>query len=109
MMATFTGGRSVVGHFGFDTVYRNRVDVIGSDLGIEMDRFFTSLPNVPNEVRITTKQGAASLTAPAGDGFERFFAHVLECIAGHSWSQLAGDLHADSRTLERLRRAAGEL
>ncbi len=109
IMATYTAGRSVVGHFGFDTVYCNRVDVIGLDLGVEMDRFFTTLPNVPNEVRVTTRQGSVILTAPAGDGFERFFGHLLESIASRSWLHLASDMHADARTVERLRRAAGEL
>jgi predicted dehydrogenase len=107
-MATYSGGRSVVGHFGFDTVYRNRIDVIGPDIGAEMDRFFTSVPDVSSEVRITTKQGTTTLRAPAGDAFARFFQHVLDAIADRCWSGLASDLHADARTLDRVRRAAGE-
>jgi predicted dehydrogenase len=108
MLATYDGGRSVVGHFGFDTVYRNRVDVIGPEMGAEMDRFFTSVPDVGNEVRVTTKQGVSTLRAPAGDPFARFFQHLLDAIAGRCWSGLSNDLLADARTLDRLRRAAGE-
>jgi predicted dehydrogenase len=108
MLATYSGGRSVVGHFGFDTVYRNRVDVIGPELGAEMDRFFTAVPEVGGEVRVTTKQGTSTLTAPAGDSFAHFFRTVRDAIEGRCWGDLADDLHADARTLHRLRQSAEE-
>jgi predicted dehydrogenase len=107
MLATYAGGRSVVGQFGFDTVYRNRVDVLGSQIGVEMDRFYTNVPGVANELRVTTSQGVTGLTGPAGDAFAAFFAHVFASIESRSWSSLTHDLHADARTLERLRQAAG--
>jgi len=109
MMAGFADGRSIAGHFGFDTVYRNRLDAIGSELGADMDRFFTTLPDMQNDVRLTTKAGTTTVAAPAGDAFGCFFAHVFASIADRRWGQLADDLHQDARTLERLRQAAGVL
>jgi predicted dehydrogenase len=108
MMATYPGGRSVTGHFGFDTVYANRVDVLGPEIGVTLDRFFTSVPDVGNEARIAGNRGTRTMTGPAGDSFGGYFSHVLECIAKRSWAGLAADLLADARTLDRLRRAAGE-
>jgi dTDP-3,4-didehydro-2,6-dideoxy-alpha-D-glucose 3-reductase len=108
MMATYPEGRSVTGQFGFETVYANRVDAIGPEVGVTMERFFTSVPDAGNEARISGNQGVTTVTGPAGDAFGAYFGHVLDCIAKRSWAGLAADLLADARTLDRLRRAAGE-
>ena len=35
VLATYPESRCVVGHFGFDTAYRNHIDILGSDLSLE--------------------------------------------------------------------------
>jgi predicted dehydrogenase len=109
MLGAYAGGGSVVGHFGFDTVYRNRLEILGSEVGVELDRFFTNVPTVANEIRITSQNAATAVTAPAADAFEAFFAYVFDCIEAGSWNKLTANLHADARLLERLRAAAGVL
>lgn len=107
-LCTYSGGRSLVGHFGFDTVYRNRVDLIGPALGVQADRLFTTPPDLANSLYVTRGDQASSVEAPCSDAFAEFLAHVFRCIDGGDWSALAADLHADARTLQRLRYAAGE-
>ncbi|MBM2812161.1 MAG: oxidoreductase, partial [Chloroflexi bacterium] len=80
MLADYSDGRSVVGHYGFDTVYRNRLDLLASDVGLEVDRFFTTLPDDASDVRITTRQGTQATKGPTGDAFGAFFSHVFNCI-----------------------------
>jgi predicted dehydrogenase len=107
MLAEYPGGRSVVGTFGFDTVYRNRLDLIAGEVGVEVDRIFTTPPDVANELRITRRDGAATLAAAPGDAFAAFFDHVVSRIRARDWGDLASDLRCDARTLHRLRQAAG--
>jgi predicted dehydrogenase len=107
MLAEYAGGRSVVGTFGFDTVYRNRLDLVGKDLGIEVDRVFTTPPEVANELRMTRRDGATTLTAPTGDAFTAFFELVCRSIGAGDWGELTSDVLRDAATLERLRGAAG--
>jgi len=107
MLTAYAGGRSVVGTFGFDTIYRNRLDLIGKDLGIEVDRVFTTPPEVANELRATRREGTITLTAPAGDAFTAFFDSVRTSIGAGDWSRLTSDVLRDAATLDRLRRAAG--
>jgi predicted dehydrogenase len=107
MLAEYPGGRSVVGTFGFDTVYRNRLDLIADEVGVEVDRIFTTPPDVANELRITRRDGASTLAAPPGDAFAAFFDHVVSRVQAHDWGDMASDLRCDARTLRRLRRAAG--
>ena len=103
----YPDGRSVVGTFGFDTVYRNRLDLIGAELGVELDRAFTIPADLPNELRLTRRSGAETVQVPPGDAFAAFFRHVIQCIEAHDWRGLAEDMERDAHTLHRLRVAAG--
>lgn len=107
MLSLFSHGRSLVGHFGFNTVYRNRLDLASTQLSVEFDRAFTTPPDSANEIRVTRIDGASTVAGPAGDAFAAFFAHVFESIAAGDWGELASDLHSDARTLQQLREAAG--
>lgn len=107
MLCAYRGGRSVVGHFGFDTAYRNHLALLGADLGVEIDRVFTAPGDEPNEVRISGVGGDRSVQAPAANAFAGFFDCVVRSIAARNWSPLTADLLADARTLARLRSAAG--
>lgn len=106
-LCSYPGGRSAVGHFGFDTVYRNHLALFGADVAVEIDRVFTTPADQPNEVRISGPSGDSSVAAPAANAFASFFDCVVRSIAARDWSPLVADLLADARTLARLRSAAG--
>jgi NDP-hexose-3-ketoreductase len=106
-LGVFKEGCSLIGQFGFDTAYVNRLQLIGQSLVVEIDRAFTTPPDYANTIRVTGA-GAPSLVevAPA-DAFRNFFEHVLGRIEAHDWRQLTADLLADSRVLESYRAAGG--
>lgn len=108
MLTTFPDGRSVVGSFGFDTVYRNRIDVIGANVGVELDRVFTTPSDLASPVRVTRREGTSTLPAPPADAFVAFFDHVSSALKARDWATLTSDLVSDARTVQRLRDAAGE-
>ena len=108
MLTTFPDGRSVVGSFGFDTVYRNRIDVVGANVGVELDRVFTTPPDLASQLRVTRREGTSTLAAPPADAFAAFFDHVSRVLKARDWTTLTEDLVADARTVRRLRDAAGE-
>jgi predicted dehydrogenase len=107
ILATYSGGRSVVGQYGFNSVYRNRLDLLGESLGVEIDRVFTTPPDLVNDLRVTMPTGVTTEAAPAGDAFALFFDHVRERIEAGDWSGLTADLLSDARVLDRLRQTAG--
>lgn len=106
-LQVFSGGRSLVGHFGLDAAYCNRMTLIGPNVLVDCDRAFSTPADLANSIRISSPQGSSPIETPAADTFALFFDHVLGCIAARDWSGLAHDLLADARTLERLRTAAG--
>ena len=107
MLATYPGGRAVAGHFGFDTAYRNHIDILSPDLVLEADRVFTIPADAENEMRLMGGQGPSIRTAPPGDSFSVFFECVLEAIRRHEWGELTADLLSDAQALQRLRDSAG--
>jgi predicted dehydrogenase len=106
ILGSYPGGKSLVGHFGFDTVYRNRVDILGQTVGVELDRVFTIPPDVNNTIRVTRQNDSTTVEAPPADSFRVFFQHVFDRVASDNWNALTDDLLADARALQQLRDAA---
>jgi dTDP-3,4-didehydro-2,6-dideoxy-alpha-D-glucose 3-reductase len=108
-LATFSEGRSLIGHFGFDTVYCNHLELISESLRVVMDRAFTTPPDRANAIHVTNGEDRRVIETPPADAFGHFLAHVIARIREGDWTDLSRDLLADSRTLERYRVAAGAM
>lgn len=106
-MATFPGGRSLIGHFGFDTAYCNQLQLIGESITVQIDRAFTTPPDHANTVRVTGPKEQRIVNVPAADAFFHFFEQVIARMGAGDWRDLTNDLIADSATLDRYRAAAG--
>jgi dTDP-3,4-didehydro-2,6-dideoxy-alpha-D-glucose 3-reductase len=107
MLATYPHARSVTGHFGFDTAYRNHLEILGEKVVVDADRAVTIAPDVENEIRVSAAEGTALRTAPASNPFQTFFANVFEAVKMRDWQKFRDDLLADARALQTLRDAAG--
>ena len=105
--ATFAGGRGLVGQFGFDTAYVNRLEILGPRLAAEADRVFTTPPDLANTLLLARQGGSSTAEIPPADAFRIFFDHVVRSIEAQNWNQLGAELLSDARTLERYRVAAG--
>jgi len=107
VLATYPGGRSLVGHFGFDTEYCNALRVLGPGASAELDRPFTPPTDGPVEVTLRRSDKTEKRTLPAADPFGLFLREVTEAIEAGRTEPFARDLLADAEALERLRQAAG--
>jgi predicted dehydrogenase len=107
VLATYPGGRSLVGHFGFDTEYCNALRVLGPGASAELDRPFTPPTDGPVEVTLRRSDKTEKRTLDAADPFALFLRAVTEAIEAGRTESFATDLLADAEALERLRRAAG--
>lgn len=107
MLAIYAGGRSVAGHFGFDTAYRNHIDILSKEMTVEADRILTIPPDAENEIRVSWPAGTEIKQAPASNPFRPFFERVFEVVRTRDWQDFSNDLLSDARGLQRLRDAAG--
>ena len=108
ILADFPDGGSYTGHFGFDTEYVNRLTVFGPGILVTLDRAYTTPPELENTIDIRRSNVASTISAPAGDAFNRFFEHALACIEKNSWRSLSSAMLQDAAFREQLRLSAYE-
>lgn len=106
LLATYSKGRSMVGHFGFDTEYRNSISLLGKDSFVEIERIFTIPVEMENEFKIVEKNQERTLRIPKADCFELFLRDVLISIKKKDYQHFYDDLISDAAVLEQLRKAA---
>ena len=107
VLMTYSGGRSMVGHFGFNTGYRNRLDILGPQVVVTIDRVFTTPANLANEVHISQNNQSKIITVSPADQFALFLRAVVSAIEAGQHETLADDLLSDAQVMWRLREAAG--
>lgn len=108
MLATYSGGRSMAGYFGFDTGYRNRLDILGPRVTATVDRIFTTPADVASELHISQNNRPRTIALPPADSFALFFRAVVAAVKTGQHRALAEDMLSDARVLWQLREAAGE-
>jgi len=106
LLAIYSKGRSMVGHFGFDTEYRNSISFLGKDTFVDIERIFTIPVEMENEFKIVEKNQKRTLRIAKADCFELFLREVLISIKKKNYRQFYDDLISDAAVLGRLRKAA---
>ncbi|MDG2306760.1 MAG: Gfo/Idh/MocA family oxidoreductase [Candidatus Binatia bacterium] len=108
VLMIYTGGRALVGQFGFATAYRNRLSLLGNHRCVDVDRVFTTPASLDNELRVSQEGEVSVVKTPAADSFALFMKEVLAKIATRDLEGLRAELLEDALLLERMRRSALE-
>jgi len=106
VLASYSGGRSFAGHFGFDTEYKNYLNVLGPDRSVEMNRVFTTPADLPNEIKVREKNEGRVVKIPAADSFALFLDRLREEIKAKTQGRWIELMLKDADLLDSLRRAA---
>lgn len=106
--ATYPGNRHLYGQFSFDAPYANRLQLQSESLTIEVERIFTTPPELQNELRLQRPAQSSTLVLPAADSFACFFDAILKAIANRQYDRFATALRQDAEALDRLRHATVE-
>lgn len=109
VLMRYPGEGALVGHFGFDTEYQNRLNLLGPSIAIEINRSFTLPPDQPNNLMVRKKNLDSELVVPAADAFTIFLRKVTAAIKEGKWEEFSEALLADAELLSHLRQASGEL
>lgn len=105
IFSIYSGGRSLVGHFGFNTSYCNRLEILGPASTVTIDRIFTTSADMESEMHIRQFNGAKTVKIPTADSFAIFFSEVIHAIETGQHEQLGRILLSDALLLHRLRQA----
>ncbi|MCZ0978219.1 Gfo/Idh/MocA family oxidoreductase [Streptomyces diastatochromogenes] len=60
VLASYPGGRTAVGHFGFTTVYQNTLRLLGESCAIDFERPFSLPPDLTSALRVQTRTSSTS-------------------------------------------------
>jgi predicted dehydrogenase len=102
----FDHGENLIGHFGFDTQYQNRVIGYGPSWTYQLNRAFSTPPEMANELSVTVGSDARAIKAPPGDAFTIFCEALVTSIRGGDWQEFSSEMLADSHLREELRKAS---
>ena len=104
--AIYSEGRSMVGHFGFDTEYQNTITILGPSLGIRFDRVFTIPADYANTLYIRHYDKTVSVTVPPSDCFMNFFCHIFAAYTNKQFDNFYDHLLLHAQSLDMLKHAA---
>jgi predicted dehydrogenase len=107
LLATYGDGRSLTGHFGFNTEYRNSISAFGPDVAFDFDRAFTLPADAASEFVWRGHNQAHSRSCPAGDSFALFLSAVFEAIQRKAWGHFTQGMLQDARFVDEMRASAG--
>lgn len=104
----YPDGCSMVGTFGFDTAYCNRLSLMGEEIAVDVDRVFTTPDDLENELRVSKPSGNTVVNASAGDCFKVLIEDVLQRVRTGDLDGLRSDMLDDAVAIGLLRASAGE-
>ncbi len=106
MTAVYSGGRAMVGHFGFDTEYQNNITIMGSSICLSIDRIFTIPDNFENTFQVRINNQTSVRTVPPADCFKLFFQKVFDTCNHQQFDTFYDRVDAHARSIEMLKNAA---
>lgn len=103
----YPAGRCLVGQFGFTTGYSNRIELLGPDVRVQVERVFSPPPTYESECIVDVRgERRLHVQAPANT-FALFLGDVLAAISTGESARLREAMILDHCTLARVRTAAG--
>ena len=106
MAALYTGGRAMVGHFGFNTEYQNTISILGPSLCISFDRVFTIPPDYKNTLKLRTADTMKEVAVAQSDSFANFFKKIFSDVKNRRFNEWYEHVLLHAKSLAMLRSAA---
>jgi predicted dehydrogenase len=106
MAALYTGGRAMVGHFGFNTEYQNTISILGPSLCINFDRVFTIPSDYKNTLKVRASDKSREITVPQSDCFANFFNQIFSAADNSRFEEWYQHVLLHARSLDMLKSAA---
>lgn len=96
LLLKYSNGRALIGHFGFNTEYVNRLNVLGEQICVDVERIFTIPDSMSNQIKIKVNSQAYEVTAPHGNTFELYLKAIGNCIANITFEKLYDEMFMDA-------------
>lgn len=96
LMLAYSGGKTMIGHFGFNTEYINQIHIIGNRTNVLCNRIFTIPENMENQLIVHHLNNQTVVKSPSGNNFELYLKETLEEIKSGIYDQAYKSLLMDA-------------
>ena len=96
LLMTYPEGKAMVGHFGFNTEYINKILVMGRRTNVTVNRVFTIPDNMENELLVDHNNSHTVVKARNGNNFKLFLEEVLRVLDSHDYNAMYNSMLYDA-------------
>jgi predicted dehydrogenase len=100
----YEGNKTLTGFFGFETEYMNAVTIFGKGMSVHIDRIFTPLAEIENNLIIKRANQTSVEKTEKGDTFMLFVEDVLDGIYKNDFKHFGITLMENAGNLDLLNR-----
>lgn len=97
LLMQYPDGKSLIGHFGFNTEYINQVFLMGNRTNVTINRIFTIPDTMENELQVAHMNVTSKVTAPVGNNFEIYLRQALQAIQEGEFEEASRSLLMDAQ------------
>lgn len=97
LLMQYANGKSMIGHFGFNTEYINQVFLMGNRTNVTVNRIFTIPDTMENELVVNHLNETSKVKTPSGNNFELYLAKTLKNIQAYQFGEAYQSLLSDAR------------
>lgn len=80
LLMSYSHGKTLIGHFGFNTEYINQIYLMGNRTNILCNRIFTIPDTMENELIVTHMNERSIMRAPSGNNFELYLRLIIDTL-----------------------------
>lgn len=96
LLMQYANGKSMIGHFGFNTEYVNQVFLMGNRTNVTVNRIFTIPDTMENELIVNHMNETSKVKTPSGNNFELYLAKTLKNIQAYQFEEAYQSLLSDA-------------
>ena len=97
LLLEYAGGKSMIGHFGFNTEYINQITILGTYTNVIVNRIFTTPDTLENPIIADHRNERKIYQASCGHAFTCFFNEVADALYRSTYDGLYDDMLYDAR------------
>ena len=96
LLMKYPGGRTLIGHFGFNTEYINHLNILSEKINIDVDRIFTVPDNIQNKITVRSKNSSYDIYSAIGNAFELYLKAIFKQLKSGEYEILYSNMLTDA-------------
>ena len=100
LLMSYPNGKTMIGHFGFNTEYINQVHLMGARTNVLCNRIFTIPDNLENELIVNHMNQVSKVKCVKGNNFQLYLEYVQDILHSGDYADAYNAMLLDATTKE---------